>query len=104
MITLIIIAFIFEKKTVFARRIYLIGANPEAARLSGINVAKYLTALYILSGLLAGITGILLASEFKAGVSNRATGWSSPSSAVSVLRADSVRYWGCSSVPSYSLL
>jgi len=75
MIALIILAFIFEKKTVFARRIYLIGANPEAARLSGINVSKYLTALYILSGLLAGITGILLASEYKAGVSSRATGY-----------------------------
>jgi ribose transport system permease protein len=75
MITLIILAYIFEKKTVFARRIYLIGANPEAARLSGINVGKYLTALYILSGLLAGITGILLASEFKAGVSSRAMGY-----------------------------
>ncbi len=75
MITLIIVAYIFEKKTVFARRIYLIGANREAARLSGINVGKYLTALYILSGLLAGITGILLASEFKAGVSSRAMGY-----------------------------
>jgi len=75
MITLIIVAYIIEKKTVFARRIYLIGANPEAARLSGINVGKYLTALYILSGLLAGITGILLASEFKAGVSSRAMGY-----------------------------
>lgn len=75
MIALIILAFIFEKKTVFARRIYLIGANSEAARLSGINVPKYLTALYILSGLLAGITGILLASEFKAGVSSRAMGY-----------------------------
>jgi ribose/xylose/arabinose/galactoside ABC-type transport system permease subunit len=75
MITLIVVAYIFEKKTVFARRIYLIGANPEAARLSGINVGKYLTALYILSGLLAGITGILLASEFKAGVSSRAMGY-----------------------------
>lgn len=75
MITLIIVAYIFEKKTVFARRIYLIGANPEAARLSGINVARYLTALYILSALLAGITGILLASEFKAGVSSRAMGY-----------------------------
>ena len=59
----------------FARRIYLIGANPVAARLSGINVGRYLTALYIISGLLAGITGILLASEFKAGVSNRAMGY-----------------------------
>ena len=75
MITLIIIAFIFEKKSVFARRIYLIGANPVAARLSGINVGRYLTVLYIVSGLLAGIAGILLASEFKAGVSNRAMGY-----------------------------
>ena len=75
MIVLIIVAFIFEKKTVFGRRTYLIGANPEAARLSGIKVARYLTALYILSALLAGITGILLASEFKAGVSSRATGY-----------------------------
>lgn len=75
MIVLIIAAFIFEKKTVFARRIYLIGANPVAARLSGINVARYLTVLYIASGLLAGITGILLASEYQAGVSNRAMGY-----------------------------
>jgi ribose transport system permease protein len=75
MIALIIVAFIFERKTIFARRIYLIGANPEAARLSGINVTKYLTALYIFSGLLAGITGILLASEYKAGVSGRAMGY-----------------------------
>jgi ribose/xylose/arabinose/galactoside ABC-type transport system permease subunit len=75
MIVLIVLSFVFEKKMVFAKRIYLIGANPVAARLSGINVAKYLTALYILSALLAGITGILLASEYKAGVSSRATGY-----------------------------
>lgn len=75
MITLLIIALIIEKKTIFGRRIYLIGANPEAARLSGINVTKYISILYILSGLLAGITGILLASEFKAGVSSRALGY-----------------------------
>jgi ribose transport system permease protein len=75
MIALIIAAYIFEKKTVFARRIYLIGANPVAARLSGINVGRYLTGLYIVSGLLAGITGILLASEFQAGVSSRAMGY-----------------------------
>jgi ribose/xylose/arabinose/galactoside ABC-type transport system permease subunit len=75
MIALIAAAFVFEKKTVAGRRTYLIGANPEAARLSGIKVGKHLTALYILSALLAGITGILLASEFKAGVSSRAMGY-----------------------------
>jgi len=75
MVALILLSFFFEKKMIYARRIYLIGANPVAARLSGINVAKYVTALYILSALLAGITGILLASEFKAGMANRATGY-----------------------------
>ncbi len=75
MIALIVLSYLFEKRMIYARRIYLIGANPVAARLSGINVGKYLTALYILSALLAGITGIFLASEFKAGVSSRATGY-----------------------------
>ena len=51
MIALILISFFFEKKMIFARRIYLIGANPVAARLSGINVGKYVTSLYILSAL-----------------------------------------------------
>ncbi len=43
MIVFVIVAFILERKTVFGRRIYLIGANQEAARLSGINVTNYLT-------------------------------------------------------------
>ena len=75
MIVFVLVAFIVEKKTAFGRRIYLIGANKEAARLSGINVSKYLSSLYILSALLAGITGILMASEYKAGVSSRAMGY-----------------------------
>jgi ribose transport system permease protein len=75
MIVFVLVAFLVEKKTVFGRRIYLIGANKEAARLSGINVTNYLSSLYILSALLAGITGILMASEYKAEVSSRATGY-----------------------------
>ena len=75
MVGLVVLAFIVEKTTVAGRRTYLIGANPVAARLSGIKVARHLTMLFIVSSLLAGITGILLASEFKAGVSSRATGY-----------------------------
>jgi ribose transport system permease protein len=75
MIFLVVEAFVLEKLTVAGRRTYLIGANPEAARLSGIKVARHITLLYLASALLAGITGILLASEFKAGVSGRAAGY-----------------------------
>jgi ribose/xylose/arabinose/galactoside ABC-type transport system permease subunit len=74
MVFLIVVAFIFEKMTVSGRRTYLIGANAQAARLSGIKVGRHLAFLYLTSALLAGITGILMASEFKAGVSSRATG------------------------------
>ncbi|MGA2480582.1 MAG: ABC transporter permease, partial [Spirochaetia bacterium] len=75
MVALVVLAFVFEKMTVSGRRTYLIGANSEAARLSGVKVGRHLATLFILSSLLAGITGILLASEFKAGVSNRAMGY-----------------------------
>ena len=75
MILLVVLAFVFEKLTVSGRRTYLIGANPVAARLSGVKVGRHLTSLFLISSLLAGITGILLASEFKAGVSARATGY-----------------------------
>jgi ribose/xylose/arabinose/galactoside ABC-type transport system permease subunit len=90
MIILVIVAFIFEKKTVQGRRTYLIGANASAARLSGVNVGRHLTALFILSSLLAGITGILLASEFKAGVSSRALGYEFDALVVSLLGGVSI--------------
>jgi len=75
MVVLVAVASVVEKATVSGRRTYLIGANAEAARLSGLKVGQHVARLYLLSGLLAGITGILLSSEFKAGVSSRASGY-----------------------------
>ncbi len=75
MVVLVVVAFVGEKATVAGRRTYLIGANAEAARLSGVKVGRHIAGLYVVSGFLAGVTGILLASEFKAGVSSRATGY-----------------------------
>lgn len=90
MIVLIIIAFIFERKTVQGRRTYFIGANSAASRLSGVNVSRHLTFLFILSSLLAGITGLLLASEFKAGVSSRALGYEFDALVVTLLGGVSI--------------
>jgi len=75
MIVLVAAAYVVEKKTVAGRRTYLIGANATAARLSGVRVSRHLALLYIVSALLAGVTGILLASEYKAGLSSRAGGY-----------------------------
>lgn len=90
MAALVIIAVIIERKTVFGRRTYLIGANKEAAKLSGLKVDHHLTYLYLLSSLLAGITGILLASEFRAGVSSRATGYEFDALVITLLGGTSI--------------
>jgi ribose/xylose/arabinose/galactoside ABC-type transport system permease subunit len=90
MVVLVAMAFVAEKTTVAGRRTYLIGANAEAARLSGVKVGRHIAGLYVLSGLLAGITGILLASEFKAGVSSRATGYEFDALVVALLGGVSI--------------
>lgn len=73
MAIMLLIAIIIERKMVFGRITYWIGANPVAATLSGIDKAKHVTYLYLFSSGIAGVVGILLSSEFKSGYSNRGT-------------------------------
>ncbi|MGB9377818.1 MAG: ABC transporter permease, partial [Mycobacteriales bacterium] len=46
--------------TDIGRNIYAIGGNDKAARLAGIDINKYLIAVYILSGIVAAVAGIML--------------------------------------------
>ena len=87
---LVILALYVEKCTTFGRKTYLIGANREAARLSGIKVERHIALLYLLSSLLAGITGILLASEMKAGISTRGSGFEFSALVVTLLGGASI--------------
>lgn len=61
-----ICAFIITR-TVFGRRVYAIGGNETAAKVSGINVNRIKVAVYTLSGFLAGLSGLLLASRLISG-------------------------------------
>ena len=45
--------------TTFGRYLYAIGGNPDAARLSGINLKRYVLAAFCLMGALAGLASIL---------------------------------------------
>ena len=45
--------------TTFGRYLYAIGGNPDAARLSGINLKRYILVAFCLMGALAGIASIL---------------------------------------------
>jgi ribose/xylose/arabinose/galactoside ABC-type transport system permease subunit len=51
----------------FGRRVYAIGGNETAAKVSGINVNKIKIAVYTISGFLAGVSGLLLASRLISG-------------------------------------
>ena len=58
-----VIGYIVLKRTVFGRRIYAIGGNEQAARLSGMNVDWVLIWVYTISGMCAGIAGIIFSAR-----------------------------------------
>lgn len=61
-ITALIFSFILRRHRI-GRFVYAVGSNEEAARLSGINVNKTKITAYIISGVLAGLTGIVVMSR-----------------------------------------
>jgi ribose transport system permease protein len=67
MLVVYVVAHIVMTRTRFGRTIYAVGGNPEAARLSGVPVARVRTLVYLLSGLSAGVGGVITASQLKAG-------------------------------------
>ena len=66
-LVLTVVAWFFLTRTRWGRVMYAIGANPEAARLSGANVSRYRIAAYIISGLFAAVAGLILAARIGQG-------------------------------------
>ncbi|WP_027481587.1 ABC transporter permease [Deinococcus pimensis] len=61
--------------TRFGRHVLAIGGNEEASRLMGLPVERTLVTTYVLSGALAGLAGVILASQFGAGQPTEGLGW-----------------------------
>ena len=62
-------------RTIIGRRIYAIGANPVAARFSGIEADRYRLLLFVFSGLMAALAAILLTGRIGSTRPNIAMGW-----------------------------
>ncbi|MCY0899804.1 MAG: ABC transporter permease [Firmicutes bacterium] len=62
-----VISGVFLAKTRFGRRTYAIGSNREAARVAGIPIDRHLIKIYTLTGLLAGVGGVLNVARFAIG-------------------------------------
>ncbi len=62
-IIVLILVWVLLEHTTFGRRLYAIGGNPEAARLSGVRVKRLRLIAFALTGLGAAIGGLMLASR-----------------------------------------
>ena len=67
MLALYGLAHAMMSRTVLGRYIYAVGGNREAARLSGVPVRRVLMFAYVLCGALAGLGGVVMASQLKSG-------------------------------------
>ena len=53
--------------TRYGKFTYAIGANPQAARVAGINVPRHLTLVYTIAGILSGLAGIVTSARAESG-------------------------------------
>ncbi|MEI6873542.1 MAG: ABC transporter permease [Spirochaetota bacterium] len=63
MIVVVFVIWVVMERTVFGRKLYAIGGNPEATRLAGVNVRLVRLGGFVISGLGAALGGIVLASR-----------------------------------------
>jgi ribose transport system permease protein len=61
-------------RTVFGRHVFAVGSNREAARLAGVRVEWIRCGAFVLSGLLAGVAGIIVASRAGSAQADAASG------------------------------
>ncbi len=67
MLALYAAAHLVMSRTAFGRHVYAVGSNEEAARLAGVRVDRVRLAVYVGCGLLAGLGGVITASQLKSG-------------------------------------
>jgi ribose transport system permease protein len=60
---------------VWGRHLYAVGGNAQAAALTGVRVPRVVLSVYVLSGLAAGFSGVLIAGWLGAAPANLATGY-----------------------------
>jgi ribose transport system permease protein len=73
-VVMAIIFWVVTSRTVWGRRVYAVGGNEKAARLTGLNVRELKMSVYIISALCAGIAGVVQASYLSSVTASLATG------------------------------
>lgn len=75
MIVGIVVLAVVMRRTAYGMRIYAVGGNRVAAEIAGVNARNVLFSVYAISGLLAGISGVMLSSRVISGSPNLGQGY-----------------------------
>jgi len=70
-----IIAHIALRYTRYGRQVYAVGGNPEAARLSGLNVRRVVLSVYVITGFCAGLGAFVLSARLNSSEAVAGTGY-----------------------------
>jgi ribose/xylose/arabinose/galactoside ABC-type transport system permease subunit len=70
-----VLAHIVLRYTRYGRQVYAVGGNPEAARLSGLNVRAVTTSVYVIMGFFAGLGSFVLAARLNSAEAVAGTGY-----------------------------
>ena len=70
LIAVVVVMTLLSRITKFGRYVYAIGANPEAAELSGIDVKKVTTFIFVIMGVLCAIAAIITTARLNAGTNS----------------------------------
>lgn len=96
---ILLICFLLLYKTRYGRYVIAVGGNVKAARVSGINVKRIIASVYILSGMLAALAGIIMTARVTSGVTSTGEGYETDAIAMVVIGGTSLsggkgRLWG----------
>ena len=75
MVIVFIVGIVFVQNTRYGRYMYGVGGNEEATRLSGISVKKIKYVVYSISGLLAGLAGMVMLARINSGTPKMGQGY-----------------------------
>ena len=70
-----IIAHVALRYTRYGRQVYAVGGNPEAARLSGLNVRRIILSVYVITGFCAGLGAFVLSARLNSSEAVAGTGF-----------------------------
>jgi inositol transport system permease protein len=98
LVVMAVVTHILYAHTKFGKYIYAIGGNEQAARVSGINAARYKMLIYVYAGLLSGLAGLVVSARIGSGQAGLGVGYELDAIAAAVIGGTSLSAGGIGTV------